>query len=1785
MLDKFYPVGSWRYLLMLLFCMVTRDIWAQGRTENNWVFGNTGQLLQFNFLDDTLSDQLLPIEPFASQGSGNSAVATDPVSGEILFYTDGARLYDAQGQPFGPASLDGNPDGSQQVAIAPVPGDDGSDGVLEYYVFVRTSTGAVRYYTVQVNVAGNGFPTASVASGPANTGVTGASGSILVIPNADQSGYWVVTQLAGTATYQVINTANPSAAPATYNLAGQGAGAITATNMAYHEATGQIAVASDQGIHILNIDAATGQVTYDNALPGAGAVYDVAWSADGSKLYYSTGADGRVFQYDAEEGTVLNIPALASANGSYGLKLGPDGNIYYLYQDADNTLKLGRITDADSTLNLISTELGLFNGTDFGSTQFSEITPGPAPTYEISFKQVGNCANNPVQLIPEFPEGTPVPDSIVWYLGNQTFRGTSPTFTPDQTTPVGVIAYWDGDSAAFSGAAQVQDFQLQVPLVQDTTICPGDVAVLKANPDSGGQQGGGQPGGGGGSYTYYWSTGAVTDTIHVSEAGVYWVVVTDNSTGCAAYAESNVKEYQIENQTYNVWYFGDGAGIDFNTLYDPDNPQGGQITPLGDGAQTAPEAVASVSDPNGDILFYTDGQTVYFKDRTTGDHVQLAIAEPPGATEIGGDPTATQVAIVPVPNTDGLYYIFTTTEVENGGYELKYSIFDLRNLQIVSSNNLLFAKSTERIAIFGGNGSNAVLLAHEYGNNTFRAYPITAEGIGQPVMSNVGSIHSFDSPEEAEGYMKFGGDSTGTVVAVAVNDRVEVFNFDGNTLKLSEPVTIDLSGNGRPYGVEFYADTLGNTVLLMSTDQGLFTATIDRPIEEGDVIPVIDPGVPGNFGAIQQGSDGQTYITTPGSSSLGTVTLDANNPQNVTYTPDAVQLPDGATTQLGLPNEVRTGGNSFPEPNISVDNACVGSEVNFSAQGRDDVIETYYWELIRLNDDGTRTNIGLPDSLATSQTFSYAVDTLGNFLAQVTLSNPCDEDSIMTQEFTMNDGVEVTLPESINLCQGTIDVSAVDPADDDGTLTFSWVQVGQVGGGNLPAQNTITITEGGTYQVTVTTAEGCTSDGEVFVVDNRPPVELPEDFTLCQGESRQLDVEIPSPADPGYEWVILDNNGTQVSTSNEPVIEVGELTSQPGVYLYTVTVTDDSPEGCFVQDTVVVTILGQPLITLSPQATSGCGLTDGGIALEFQNGDDPNLFSYSWRNSSGAIVSTDQNLTGQPAGIYTVTVTNANGCNSQASAAIDDNFGNFEIASVTPSINAGCEDNEGTITVEIDEASSPPSDLYPMSWTLSGDTLISGSTNSNTFTLTSLPSGTYHLEMRSQIGCVQNEANIIIDPVGPSNEVQFNAPRQVNACDVSADVVVDFTPDNINLLYSWYRPDGTPITENQAGADSVRVFESGTYTVEVSDPRNPALCPGSREIRVSIEEPFNANIREVEPDNSCQTGEKQITIDFEPTDAENGDYIYNWTLDGNPILEAGRTITVTQSGEYGVRVRRRNSACFATDSEPIQVNQPVSVNIFFNAVCDDGSDVPLFASVRLVGSDSVTYAWFGPEGNRIPAGNTRGDSLLVNPTMPEGEYRVVVTTTGGCTAEASATIRRNPVPVVNFEGDRFVICSQDPDPEVNSVELSVAPAPVIVWTLPNGTQLFNTPTVVADAGGIYRVEVTNNYGCTTIDSVQVVDDCQPRIVAPNAFRPEGKNNEFFVYHRYVSEDDFEVQIYNRWGELIFQSNDRDFRWDGTYKGREAPLGTYPYVIHYKASTSTTEDGRSYEHRGGITVLR
>ena len=102
--------------------------------------------------------------------------------------------------------------------------------------------------------------------------------------------------------------------------------------------------------------------------------------------------------------------------------------------------------------------------------------------------------------------------------------------------------------------------------------------------------------------------------------------------------------------------------------------------------------------------------------------------------------------------------------------------------------------------------------------------------------------------------------------------------------------------------------------------------------------------------------------------------------------------------------------------------------------------------------------------------------------------------------------------------------------------------------------------------------------------------------------------------------------------------------------------------------------------------------------------------------------------------------------------------------------------------------------------------------------------------------------------------------------------------------------------------------------------------------------------------------------------------------------------------------------------------------------------------------------------------------------------------------------------------------------------------------------------------GVYSVTVRDVFGCVQSDTVEVLSDCNPNIYIPNSFTPnnDGVNDEFRIYG---SEIDFDrMMIFNRWGELIFETTALDMGWGG----EEWPVGVYFYRVYYRDSQGLNE---------------
>ncbi|HMQ01122.1 MAG TPA: hypothetical protein PKC24_15180, partial [Cyclobacteriaceae bacterium] len=573
---------------------------------------------------------------------------------------------------------------------------------------------------------------------------------------------------------------------------------------------------------------------------------------------------------------------------------------------------------------------------------------------------------------------------------------------------------------------------------------------------------------GGTPVSIVWSNGQTGQTLQPDSAGFYYVVVTDAS-GCAAYAGVSITEYGVQDQRANIWYFGQNAGIDFN-----EQPP----IPLDDSAMNAPEGCAAISDRNGNIIFYTDGRNVYNKNN-------VLIAD-----DLAGDPGSTQSAIiVPLPDDETLYYIFTTMEVHGTNiYELNYSLFDLKENNglgdVVQKNVRQFSRSTERIT-----GMANWIIAHEFGNNTFRAYPITANGIGAPVLSSIGSDHLTTSEINGRGYMKLSNNFT---LAVALSEPgvynvVEVFDFDPTNGRLSNFRRWDTGiADGQVYGIEFSPATNKLFASINGSPSRIVEFAIDS-VGVGYRKQTVD--APGEIGALQVGPDGQIYVAFNNRNILGLIQANEDTTQVSFINFDGFALAGGTQSRLGLPNFIQNIGTPVQPPGIAASGLCFGAPTLITGTGTSSIDE-YAW-FIR---DAANQLIHSTND----QQFEFDFPAPGNYILTLGITNRCGLDTTLVQNVTIFDSPHLPLSQYYDdpdfdgffICDTPAIIEAY-PNDVVGNI-YAWT--------SGDSTRVVSLSQQQFFTVTVTDSNGCGSSRDGIVTDNRPPVELGPDFNICQDE-------------------------------------------------------------------------------------------------------------------------------------------------------------------------------------------------------------------------------------------------------------------------------------------------------------------------------------------------------------------------------------------------------------------------------------------------------------------------------------------------------------------------------------------------------------------------------------------------------------------------------------------------------------------------------------------------------------
>ncbi|MFB0923684.1 MAG: PKD domain-containing protein, partial [Vicingaceae bacterium] len=748
-----------------------------------------------------------------------------------------------------------------------------------------------------------------------------------------------------------------------------------------------------------------------------------------------------------------------------------------------------------------------------------------------------------------------------------------------------------------------------------------------------------------------------------------------------------------------------------------------------------------------------------------------------------------------------------------------------------------------------------------------------------------------------------------------------------------------------------------------------------------------------------------------------------------------------------------------------------------------------------------------PDSIA-------GVLVADNYIITVTDTNGCiaiDNTVIIEPTLLVSNIVNV-----VNTFCGLPNGAALSTVT-GGTLPYS------ISWSNGATANAISGVLSAGYTVLITDTNGCIQVDSVFI-DNvpSPKVNITDSSdVLCFGGNTGTAVATPSFGIPGYNYMWAPSGET---IANPTSLSAGT---------HIVTLTDGN--GCNALDTVVIGEPTQLAIVVDTIITLTCfGSSDGEI-LVLANGGIPG-YDYSWSNGDSSA-----NIIGLASGIYTVTLTDTNSC------AIDQTVVVTEPALLNVSIISFADEkcigsNDGSSTITHTGGIAP----YSYSW---NSTPIQTS-----LTATNLSPGSYTVDVTDSNGCIASEVVIIGSPL----PVITNGINDVILCyGDSINLVASASGGNGGYLFFWGSGIGlgNPIT--------VAPTNTTVYLVNAIDQNG---CVGTSEfVQVGVEALFQNDINVILNSPICQGSNTMVSATVNNTNT--GPVTYSWN-NALPNTSGPFQVTPTSPTTYVVTVTNQCGVS-VIDSATVLFKPLPNVSFFGNGIDCAPVSVSFFDLSNTSVDAIVSWFWnFGDGGSSI-------DQNPVYNYNTAGNYDVslTVTTNDGCENDTTLfnQVIVHPDPIADFTADALITDLEFPT--VNFSNLSLGGA-AYFWSFNDGdtTSLVNPSHTFQDTGTFYvNLLVTNQFGCTNDIDVPIVINPWFTIEVPNAFTPNpsgpngGKydvnsllNNVFFPYTEFVEE--YKLMIFNRWGELIFESDDLAIGWDGYFNGILSQQDVYVWKI-------------------------
>ncbi len=625
---------------------------------------------------------------------------------------------------------------------------------------------------------------------------------------------------------------------------------------------------------------------------------------------------------------------------------------------------------------------------------------------------------------------------------------------------------------------------------------------------------------------------------------------------------------------------------------------------------------------------------------------------------------------------------------------------------------------------------------------------------------------------------------------------------------------------------------------------------------------------------------------------------------------------------------------------------------------------------------------------------------------------------------------------AININQTTTPVTCANDPDGainltisggTGTYTFAWSDDATITTEDRPNLS------GGTYTVTVTDQPGCQNQLSIFV-DAPPPFVLATASSPvgCAGGNTGSVEATPSGGMGPYQYA-WDINGTIMTQPVVPNLPAGS---------YDITVTDAN--NCQVVETVQVLQSAGIDVVETINNIDCFGNNDGRISLAIDGGNAP--YSLEWTDMTGNILGSNPILENQPAGIYQINITDANGCLQTQQFEILQNeelllsFGNLN--------NLNCN---GIATGSIELTVTGGDGNYTFDW----------SDGSNQQNPENLIAGIYSVTVTDGVNCSQELSATLTEPAALEIMDTTLPASCFNTTDGSISLTVTGGTVGSDYQYNW---------SNGGNTGQQTALAPGDYQVTITDDLG---CQLQESYTIDSPAPILLDVVEMPAFcNGTPTGTATVTAT-----GGDGNYSYAWDLEADNQTTA--TATNLLANIYFVTVTDGNGCAEFTTAE---VLEPLSISNSFEQInidCFGGNSGTLATDIS-GGVAPYDYSWTGPDGFTATTENL--DNLIA------GTYDLTITDSNGCVFEETTTLTQPATGLTATVTPADTVCFEQSTGTATVVPAGGTGDISFLWNYQNQT----TATVSNLPAGNWEVTVTDQSGCSTMQTTQITED--PEII-------------------------------------------------------------------------------------------